>query len=275
MAHLPFMQFYPADWTQDTQALTLEAQGAWIKILCAMWIAPERGSITFTKRQLYVFFASVSDAQTELITDDLRSVADVFMRDENDNVAECWADAAEITFKSRRMIREEAKRIQGLEADKRYREAKTSKKRPRNVRETSSIYQKSEVRNQKSDKEKETASPYGFAEFWIAYPKHGSRKQAEQVWGKLKPSIELLEKILAAVAAQKAWRENAGGEFRPEWQDAHRWLKNRRWEDEVASENGNKTDLEEKQRKWEAEHGREYYAQLTKLAGVPRSKIQR
>ncbi len=45
MADLPYMQFYPGDWLRDTRALTASAKGAWIDLLCAMWISPEPGMI--------------------------------------------------------------------------------------------------------------------------------------------------------------------------------------------------------------------------------------
>ena len=162
MSKLPFMQFYPADWLQDVQVLTLEAQGAWIKLLCAMWVAPERGKIIWGYREFETFWGRSKDA-TELLIDDLSAVADVSLRDSDDNIAENHDNAVEITIISRRMVREEIKRKQGLEADKRYREGKTSEKRPKNVVKTSPIYQKSEVRSHILKSKRATQFPDNFS----------------------------------------------------------------------------------------------------------------
>jgi len=131
LRHLPFMQFYPADWIQDTQVLTLEAQGAWIKILCAMWVAPVRGKLIWSRYAFETFLGRSNDATCSLLSE-LNNVADVFLRDRDSNIVKSFESAVEITLISRRMVREELQRIEGLKADERYR-----KKRQKNVSETS------------------------------------------------------------------------------------------------------------------------------------------
>src|SRR3990167_498317 len=105
-------------------------------------------------------------------------------------------EAAEITIVSRRMVRDENKRKQGLEADRRYRERETSKKRPKNVAKTSRIYQKSEVRSHISDKDKEGVfeiPDWIPLQSWEAYLKHRKLKRA-----KVTPEAAhgLIEKLL-------------------------------------------------------------------------------
>ena len=44
----PAFQFYPGDWVQDTSMLSMEARGAWIDLLCAMWRSKTRGMLTIS-----------------------------------------------------------------------------------------------------------------------------------------------------------------------------------------------------------------------------------
>lgn len=43
MAHLPYIQFYVADYLRDTRGCSLEARGLWADLLCYMHISPRRG----------------------------------------------------------------------------------------------------------------------------------------------------------------------------------------------------------------------------------------
>jgi uncharacterized protein YdaU (DUF1376 family) len=121
MPHLPFFKFFPADWIQDTRILSLDSRGAWIDLLCAMWIAPERGKITWTADQLRQYLGPKADqVVAELIaTGMLDSVTC------NANVTQCNEN---VTLISRRMVREseayELKKKQTLERVRRYRERK-------------------------------------------------------------------------------------------------------------------------------------------------------
>jgi hypothetical protein len=74
-----------------------------------------------------------------------------------------------------------------------------------------------------------------FEEFemsWKTYPKKTNKQKALAEWKKLNPSPELIEKIMAALEAQKRSHEwtKEGGKYIPH---AHNWIKDRRWEDEV------------------------------------------
>lgn len=73
--------------------------------------------------------------------------------------------------------------------------------------------------------------PDGFAEFWTAYPKRTNRKSAVDQWRRLKPDAALQAVIMAAIAAQQTGRQWLDG-YVPE---AARWLRDRRWTDEIES----------------------------------------
>lgn len=47
MSKLPYMQFFPTDYLVDTAVLSLNAQGAWMRILCALHASETRGTKTW------------------------------------------------------------------------------------------------------------------------------------------------------------------------------------------------------------------------------------
>lgn len=72
----------------------------------------------------------------------------------------------------------------------------------------------------------------GFDEFWTVYPKKKSKGDAEKAWKKIKPSAELVEKIVSKVNLLKSteqWSKD-GGKFIPY---PASWLNAMGWEDEV------------------------------------------
>jgi len=149
MAKLPFMQFYPADWIKDTRTLSLEARGAWIDLICAMWEAPVRGKLDWTVSQFEIFLGCRDDMNTateiwnELIAS---GVGELNMEPEDSN------GDKRVTIMSRRISREEHQRNQGAARQSRHRShSDNDLSRP--------IYQKSEVRGQKEDKIKDPVKP--------------------------------------------------------------------------------------------------------------------
>jgi len=69
-----------------------------------------------------------------------------------------------------------------------------------------------------------------FETFWKAYPRKQAKAKAKQIWLKIKPAGELLEKILDAIEQQRKSEQ---------WQDARfiplptTWLNQERWGDEL------------------------------------------
>lgn len=70
-----------------------------------------------------------------------------------------------------------------------------------------------------------------FNQFWRAYPKRKSKGQAERAWNKIKPSQELTDRMVAAIAAQEKseqWRKNKGQyiPYPATWLNSKGWLDN-------------------------------------------------
>jgi hypothetical protein len=100
MGKAPAFQFYPADWVQDTAYLSLEARGAWIDILCALWRSTTKGTLTLNltswARVIRTSNEQASSAINELI---ITKICDGVTFGNGD-----------VTLSCRRMIREENER---------------------------------------------------------------------------------------------------------------------------------------------------------------------
>ena len=88
-----------------------------------------------------------------------------------------------------------------------------------------------ETETEKSREETHTATPFGFAEFWLAYPKRVGKGAAEKAWAKARPEIDVVLKAIAAQSLTDAWRKD-GGQYIP---NPATWINQRRWEDEGLS----------------------------------------
>jgi len=108
---------------------------------------------------------------------------------------------------------------------------------------TPDTQERSQEKEKEKEKEKENKTALSeFEIFWKAYPKKtGSKKAAFDNWKKLNGDKPNIETILTAIKTQRLWRENAAGEFRPEWKDPERWIKGRMWEVEISEGQSSKT----------------------------------
>ena len=71
-----------------------------------------------------------------------------------------------------------------------------------------------------------------FEQFWEVYPRKVGKGAARKAFAKIKPSEELLKRMVVAVVAQSkstAWMDE-GGRYIP---SPSRWLNEERWEDEI------------------------------------------
>ena len=91
--------------------------------------------------------------------------------------------------------------------------------------------------NNKVKKEKNKEHSADFQVFYKAYPNKKDPDDAWRAWTKRNGDRPELDRILAAIERQIAWRKTAKpGEFRPEWKNPATWLSKGSWADEVQIE---------------------------------------
>lgn len=114
----PSFQFYPADWTRDTRALSPAAKGAWIDLLCEMHWSPDRGQISVDKAGLARIIGATVDHTEALIRELLaRGVCEI--SEDQDGI---------VTVTNRRMRREEKERESTRSRVENYRKRKCNAK---------------------------------------------------------------------------------------------------------------------------------------------------
>lgn len=132
MSKLHYIQFYPADWIQDTQVLTLFGQGAWIKIICALHTSATYGRREWTRPELMVFLGIQYDEQLTDVLVEIDRVADMDCRDVDGNAIRSLSEAYFITIICRRMVRDLDKINSRKEKYKRYNHRRTTNQPPKN-----------------------------------------------------------------------------------------------------------------------------------------------
>ncbi len=104
-------------------------------------------------------------------------------------------------------------------------------------------------KKRREEKRKEESIPYSksFLEFWSFYPNKTGKGKAWDIWKRLTPNKNLINKMIATLEWQKSseqWKRD-GGKFIPH---PTTWLNQRRWEDEesvVGKQRGIKEILED------------------------------
>ena len=96
MGQNPAFQFYPGDWERDLTGVPLEVEGFWIRVICKLWWANPKGTLT---RSLPDFARTLAE--------DPRKVRRMFEELKNRHIAEVKNENGLWTITSRRMIKDE------------------------------------------------------------------------------------------------------------------------------------------------------------------------
>ena len=115
MGKLPYIEFYPNDWTHDLQEHPLDVQGAWMLILCKLHWSETRGQKTLKLCQWSKVLSVKEDRAADLLCYiKASSLGQVLGHIRRHN--------ANITVISRRMIKDDKAREQNKLRQRRYRE---------------------------------------------------------------------------------------------------------------------------------------------------------
>lgn len=101
MGKSPAFQFYVRDWLSDPQLkmASHQSKGIWIDLLCYMWEAPERGSITGTIQE-FCRMLGTTDPEFIRFLDEAKRLKFASVTESN----------GKVTLENRRMMREEKER---------------------------------------------------------------------------------------------------------------------------------------------------------------------
>jgi hypothetical protein len=111
MGKNPAFLFYPGDWTRDLDDHPLEVEGAWIRICCRLWWAPQKGQLTLSLDR-WASILRLSTAETTRIINYLFSEKIANGKNEHNG---------RVTIISRRMRRDEREKEFNKLRQKRFR----------------------------------------------------------------------------------------------------------------------------------------------------------
>lgn len=101
MAKQPYIPIYIGDWEQDTNMISLEAEGGLIKLTFKLWKSPTKGLLSISFSQLSILFKKDVQKTREIITElQENGVLNIEFLPEN-----------RVKIESRRMLREAEKSI--------------------------------------------------------------------------------------------------------------------------------------------------------------------
>ncbi|HOR83012.1 MAG TPA: replication protein [Bacteroidales bacterium] len=115
----------------------------------------------------------------------------------------------------------------------RYKKTKQTVKVLRNIPLRKTLTTKDNITK---DNIQKTRSASEFEIFWKHYPNKKEKTHALKCWKKINGTRPPIEKLLEAIRKQIEWRNNANGEFRPEWKNPATWLNKGCWDDELKRE---------------------------------------
>ena len=234
---LPWLQFYPADWESDSiSGCSLAAQGLWLRMMFVMHTSRRYGYLEVEGKSIpdEMMFRRCGCLSVEEYRGLLSELfaAGVPSKTENGVIY------------SRRMVRDQRERDSAADRQRRHRHGSVTPMSQGEVRS-----QRSEVRDQKSEKEKPTPTPEppapsvcaapalntleqetkaaAFDVFWEQWPRREAKAAARRAWSKI-PIAE----YPALMAGLEMWRKSE------QWTRGivphpATWLNGRRWEDEV------------------------------------------
>ncbi len=101
MGKQPYIPIYIGDWEQDTNCISLETEGALLKLIFKLWKADNKGRLLISFNQLSILLKNTPEKCRKIVSELAENgILNVEFRGEND-----------VFFESRRMIRDMAKSL--------------------------------------------------------------------------------------------------------------------------------------------------------------------
>lgn len=236
MAALPYMQFYVADYLADTAHLTTEEHGAYLLLIFNYW---QRGKSLRVDRLATVArlsnerWASVKDSLEEFFYEEngewkhKRIEADLQVV--NDQIQQ-RVNAGKASARARALNKQR-------NDNNRSAPAVTEDEQPLNGKAANLDI---DTKNENLESKTKKTLLDDFELLWNTFDKRfgekGSRKKAETEYLKIKPDRDLADEMLFALSTQAQDKESkhAAGQFYSNFPHVERWLRDRRWTDEIS-----------------------------------------
>jgi uncharacterized protein YdaU (DUF1376 family) len=222
MGKNPAFQFYPADYVRDTTKLPLFVRGAYMHILCALWFAEPRGTMTLSRtewsRVVGCTEEEIEKAFHWLVYHNIMSIS--------------LDNAGSVQVISRRMSRDEKAREYWKKSKREQRVHVLSKKSPAvsSNLQSSDLQSNIVISNEITQIDSYRSIMADFEELWKAHPGKGSKKKARDVYHRrrMAKSIPPLKFLLEKIEIQKSWRR---------WKEGiiphlTTWINQDRWDEE-------------------------------------------
>ena len=217
-----YIKFDRNDWLADMVAIRhpLEVNGAWINTLSMM---PETGTVTMTVSE-WASFLNVDDAKT----------LEIWRYIERRNIGDVLFDGDMITVTSRRMERDYEKREKTRKAGAKRQATHRAKIKEQASNAPITPIEEKKTEEKKREKKKKEPNPHlqSFRVFYLSYPNHKARADAEKAWLALALDAELVSSIMGALSMHKvseSWLKE-DGKFVPL---PASWIRGKRWEDQI------------------------------------------
>lgn len=220
---LPYIPLYVGDWVKDTNIISIEAEGALIRLTFKLWNSSTRGRVIYSLRQLTILFKK-SEKETNDIISELKE-----------------ADVLNIEFHEHGMVKIESRRMlkaAAISATNSQNASKKSNIKKQHQSEFKAKHQRIHVNDSDIDNDVEYDNDVvsevevwpTFDDFWDSYDKKVGRDKSEKKWAALDQASKeaIMNHIPNYIASQpeKKYRKN------PET-----YLNNKSWNDEIITTN--------------------------------------
>ncbi len=224
MGKQPYIPLYIGDWEQDLNCVSLEAEGAALKLIFKLWKSKTRGLLLISFSQMVILFKK-SDVETRKIFEELR---------QNDIFSVKNIDENTVEIISRRMVRDAQLSKVRSEIGKQGGRPKKPKQKQTETKTKAKVKQNPEYEYEYDNEiDNEIKGGVGeisiyptFEQFWEAYDKNVDRANAEFKWVQL--SQKEKEKVMLHVPEYVASTPDKN--FRL---NATNYLQNKSWENEI------------------------------------------
>lgn len=268
----PSFQFYPGDWQSNAnlRRCTHEEKGIWMDVMCLLHDSEEYGVLRWSLSEIARAVGTTKSKIRKLIEKNILKGDEIFLKEpfiftprsgrKNGAPVELISPQNGPVWYSSRMVVDEHKRKNSgastrfcankSEVEEQQIDNTTNNTKPginappshspcrrhgenESDGSSSSSSSSSSIKNNMSDLQSD------FGRVWDCFPvdlgAKGSKKNAFTEFRKLKPDKALISEMILAAKAQAAekYSKRRAGQFAENFPHLERWIKHRRWEDEI------------------------------------------